>query len=36
MGIKRSTLYYRSKDKLDKKTKEAGIKNKIANISQEG
>jgi len=35
MGIKRSTLYYRSKDKLDKKTKEAGIKNKIANISQE-
>jgi transposase InsO family protein len=35
MGIKRSTLYYRSKDKLDKKTKEAGIKNKITTISQE-
>ena len=35
MGVKRSTLYYRSKDKLDKKTKEAGIKNKIATISRE-
>lgn len=35
MGIKRSTLYYRSKDKLDKRTKEAGIKNKIVTISRE-
>jgi len=35
MGIKRSTLYYRSKDKLDKKIKEAGIKDKIATISRE-
>ena len=33
MSIKRSTLYYRSKEKLDKKTKEAGIKNKIKDIS---
>jgi len=34
MGIKRSTLYYRSKDKLDKKIKEADIKKKIEDISR--
>jgi len=33
MGIKRSTLYYQPKDKLDKKIKEADIKDKIATIS---
>ena len=33
MGIKRSTLYYRSKDKLDKKIKDADIKDRIAAIS---
>jgi len=27
MDIKRSTLYYRAKDNLDKKIKEADIKN---------
>ena len=35
MGIKRATLYYRSKDRLDEKTKEAGIKNKTVTISRE-
>jgi len=35
MGIKRSTLYYQPKDKLNKKPKEAGIKDKIATISRE-
>jgi putative transposase len=34
VGIKRATLYYRSKDKLDKKIKEAKIKNKIVIISR--
>jgi putative transposase len=33
MDIKRSTLYYRQKDNLDKKIKEADIKDKIATIS---
>ena len=33
MDIKRSTLYYRAKDNLYKKIKEADIKNKIATIS---
>jgi len=33
MGIKRSTLYYRQKDNLDKKIKEANIKDKISTIS---
>jgi transposase InsO family protein len=33
MDIKRSTLYYRTKDNLYKKIKEADIKNKIAIIS---
>jgi len=35
MGIKRSTLYYQPKGNLDKKIKEAGIKDKIATISRE-
>ena len=33
MGIKRSTFYYQPKGNLDKKIKEAGIKNKIKDIS---
>jgi len=33
MDIKRSTLYYRAKDNLYKKIKEADIKDKIATIS---
>jgi transposase InsO family protein len=33
MDIKRSTLYYRQKDNLDKKIKEADIKDRIATIS---
>jgi hypothetical protein len=33
MGIKRSTLYYQLKGNLDKKIKEADIKNKIKDIS---
>ena len=33
MDIKRSTLYYRAKDNLNKKIKEADIKDKIATIS---
>jgi len=35
MGIKRPTLYYQLKGNLDKKIKEAGIKDKIATISRE-
>jgi transposase InsO family protein len=35
MDIKRSTLYYRAKDNLNKKIKEADIKNKIKVISYE-
>ena len=34
MDIKRSTLYYRAKDNLDKKIKEADIKKKIRDISR--
>jgi len=33
MDIKRSTLYYHAKDNLNKKIKEADIKDKIATIS---
>lgn len=35
MDIKRSTLYYRAKDNLNQKIKEADIKNKIKVISYE-
>jgi hypothetical protein len=33
MDIKRPNLYYRAKDNLNQKIKEADIKNKIATIS---
>jgi len=33
MDIRRSTLYYRAKDNLNKKIKEADIKDRIATIS---